>query len=77
MAPVGKTSSEGIPAGQYKVVTIALDLTGKKLIDEICHIAAYYQDPEIKTYSQYVMPVREVTHSAIRTHGIRILTSFG
>jgi len=62
-------------AGQEKVVAIALDLTGKKMTDEICHIAAYCY-PE-KTFSQYVMPFRDISPPSVRTHGLRIFTTFG
>ena len=70
-----EVTKSGIPEGSYKVVSLALDLTGKKLIDEICQIGAF-SFPD-KTFSQYVMPHREVSLSATRTHGIRIFTNFG
>jgi hypothetical protein len=69
------TSRTMLPEGNYKVVSFALDLTGKKLIDEICHIGAYVH-PD-KGFSQYVMPYRDMSRGATRTHGIRIFTNFG
>lgn len=47
----------GLPAGDYRIVAWDLDTTGRRLIDEICQIAAY--TPE-KTYSQYVMPYKNI-----------------
>jgi len=79
MAPVAaeETISASTPSTgpNYKVACIALDLTGRKLIDEICHIGAYF--PPDKTFSQYVMPHRNVSRSASHTFGIKIFTSFG
>jgi len=75
MAPAGLEQSR-IPAdGKYVVASIALDLTGKKLIDEICQLAGYYH-PD-KTFAQHVMPHRDISRSATRTHGIKIFTNFG
>ncbi|CAL8082442.1 unnamed protein product [Orchesella dallaii] len=76
MAPVAKETISSSPSGQdYKVACIALDLTGRKLIDEICHIGAYC--PPDKAFSQYVMPYRDISRSASITFGIKIFTSFG
>ncbi|CAL8088490.1 unnamed protein product [Orchesella dallaii] len=76
MAPVAEDTISSTPSGQnYKVACIALDLTGRKLIDEICHIGAYC--PPDKAFSQYVMPHRDISRSASITFGIKIFTSFG
>jgi len=76
MAPVAEETSSTTPSGQnYKVACIALDLTGRKLIDEICHFGAYC--PPDKSFSQYVMPHRDISRSASITFGIKIFTSFG
>jgi len=65
----------GVPDGSYKVVGMALDLTGRKLIDEICQIGAFcYPD---KKFGQYIMPYRDVSRRSSRTHGIKVFTYFG
>jgi len=69
------TTKTMLPEGNYKVVSFALDLTGKKLIDEICHIGAFAHPDHV--FSQYVMPYRDVSRSSTRAHGIRVFTSFG
>jgi hypothetical protein len=59
----------------YRVVAFALDLTGKKLIDEICHISACHEDGS--SFDQYIMTYRDISRSSIRSHGIRIFTMLG
>jgi len=64
-----------VPDGNYKVVGLALDLTGQKFIDEICQIGAFcYPD---KKFAQYIMPYRDVSQRSSKAHGIRVRTSFG
>jgi len=75
MAPVADAVSPPPPEPAYKVACIALDLTGRKLIDEICQIGGYYH-PD-KSFSQYVMPHRDISRGASRTFGIKIFTNFG
>jgi len=65
----------GIPEGNYKVVTFAADLTGRKSFDEICQIAAFVH-PD-KVYSQYVMPFCNVSLGSTRNHGIKVFVLFG
>lgn len=57
----------------YKVVSIALDLTGRRLTDEICHVAAFCH-PD-KTFSQYVMPFNDVSLVGVKAHGVRVFTT--
>ncbi|CAG7716876.1 unnamed protein product [Allacma fusca] len=77
MAPATDNSvpvlSESRPI--YRVVAFALDLTGKKLIDEICHISACHEDGA--SFDQYIMTYRDISRSSIRSHGIRIFTMLG
>lgn len=79
MAPLVSTDSSSLPAGHYKVVCLALDLTGKKgpSIEEICQIGAYYPSEQPRVFSQYVMPFRDISPSSIRVHGVRTFTTFG
>jgi len=77
MAPA---TDSGMPcyaerASNYKVMSFAVDLTGKKLIDEICHLTACQGEQTL--YDQYIMPYRDVSRSSTRTHGIRIYTLLG
>lgn len=75
MAPVADASTTPPPVPSYKVACIALDLTGRKLIDEICQIGGYAHPS--KAFSQYVMPHRDISRGASRTFGIKIFTNFG
>lgn len=61
----------GLPPGDYSLVGWDLDTTGRRLIDEICHIAAY---SPTDTFSQYVMPFRDLNIMAQRRHNIRVIT---
>ena len=59
--------------GDYLVVAWDLDTTGRRLIDEICHIGAHYVNSEGKdlNFSQYVMPYKNPNPGARRSFGIR------
>lgn len=60
-----------VPAGEYRLVAWDLDTTGRRLIDEICQIAAYTPS---SAFSQYVMPFRDPNPGAQRRHNIRVIT---
>lgn len=62
----------GIPDGRYRLVGWAVDTTGRRLIDEICHIAAYTPTSQ---FSQYIMPYRDINPTFIRRHLIRVINS--
>lgn len=74
-----------VPAGKYTVVAWDMDTTGRRLIDEICQIGAFYQGPasQEKTgtneeaspvrFSQYVMPYKNLNPGARRSSGIRVV----
>ena len=55
------------------VVAWDLDTTGRRLIDEICHIGAHYVNSEGEdlNFSQYVMPYKNPNPGARRSFGIR------
>ncbi|XP_069672494.1 maternal protein exuperantia [Periplaneta americana] len=61
----------GLPPGDYRLVGWDLDTTGRRLIDEICQIAAF--SPTLN-FSQYVMPFRDMNPAARRRHNIRVVT---
>jgi hypothetical protein len=65
------------PSG-YLVVAWDLDTTGRRLIDEICHIGGFYVDGEgeAKNFSQYVMPYKNPNPGARRSFGIRYFFEF-
>ncbi|XP_032521833.2 maternal protein exuperantia isoform X1 [Danaus plexippus] len=61
----------GLPPGEYSLVGWDMDTTGRRLIDEICQIAAY--TPK-QTYSQYIMPYGDLNPGARRRHNVRVVT---
>lgn len=62
--------------GDFQVVAWDLDTTGRRLIDEICHIGAYYVagDGSAETFSQYVMPYKNPNPGARRSFGIKVVS---
>ncbi|KAK6643467.1 hypothetical protein RUM43_004972 [Polyplax serrata] len=60
-----------LPPGKYRLVGFDLDLTGRRLIDEICHIAAYTPNSQ---FSQYVMPFRNLNAASKNRHLLRVVT---
>ncbi|CAH0598282.1 unnamed protein product [Chrysodeixis includens] len=61
----------GLPPGKYALVGWDMDTTGRRLIDEICQIAAY--TPK-QSYSQYIMPYGDLNPGARRRHNVRVVT---
>ncbi|KAG5677885.1 hypothetical protein PVAND_007602 [Polypedilum vanderplanki] len=57
--------------GNYTYVGFDIDTTGRRLIDEIVHIAAYTPDD---AYSQYIMPLMNLNPVARNRHQIRVIT---
>lgn len=68
---VNSEEVSGLPPGDYSVVGLDLDTTGRRLIDEICHIAAF---SPADSFSQYVMPFRDLNFLAQRRHSIKVIT---
>ncbi|EFN64352.1 Maternal protein exuperantia [Camponotus floridanus] len=62
----------GIAPGDYCLVGWDMDTTGKKVIDEICQIAGYTSN---STYSQYVMPYKDLNPTAIKRHSMKVVTN--
>lgn len=50
--------AKGIETGKYQLVGWGIDTTGRRLIDEIIHVAAY-TSPESE-FSQYIMPFADI-----------------
>lgn len=63
---------KGIPSGNYRLVGWGVDTTGRRLIDEICQIAAFTPKSE---FSQYIMPFADLNLSYRRKHSIRIVNT--
>ncbi|XP_055686851.1 maternal protein exuperantia [Lutzomyia longipalpis] len=68
---VGTSSGGSLPEGKYTIVSVDIDATGRRLIDEIVHLAAYTPDSE---FSQYVMPYMNLNPAARQRHQVRVIT---
>lgn len=66
-----KLCAAGISSGNYQIVGWDMDTTGKKVIDEICQIAGY--TPSC-SYSQYVMPYKNLNPPAMKRHNMKVVT---
>lgn len=62
--------AKGVEEGRYRLVGWAVDTTGRRLIDEICQIAAYTPDSK---FSQYIMPFSDIRLIYRRRHSIRVI----
>lgn len=62
---------KGVPEGNYRLVGWAIDTTGRRLIDEICQIAAYTPTSQ---FSQYIMPFADLNPGSRRRHNLHIVT---
>lgn len=67
-----RAPARGIPNGRYRLIGWAIDTTGRRLIDEICQIAAYTPTSQ---FSQYIMPYKDINPTFIRRHLIRVINS--
>lgn len=70
-SPARKPCGADINPGNYQIVGWDMDATGKKVIDEICQIAGYTPS---SSYSQYVMPYKDLDPPATKRHNIKIVT---
>ncbi|KAF5307488.1 hypothetical protein FQR65_LT06843 [Abscondita terminalis] len=61
---------KGVPDGDYKLVGWGIDTTGRRLIDEICQIAAYSTASQ---FSQHIMPFADLNPGSRRRHNLRII----
>ncbi|XP_059609216.1 maternal protein exuperantia isoform X2 [Phlebotomus argentipes] len=60
-----------LPEGNYTIIGVDIDTTGRRLIDEIVHLAAYTPEQE---FSQYVMPYMNLNPAARQRHQVRVIT---
>lgn len=72
-APLIMEKCKGVPNGKYRLVGWEIDTTGKRLIDEICQLAAYTPKSQ---FSQYIMPYPDITPLYVRKHAICVVTTF-
>lgn len=64
-------ANEPLPKGNYTLVGIDVDTTGRRLIDEIVQLAAYTPDTQ---FSQYIIPIMNLNPAARQRHQIRVIT---
>jgi len=69
---IPETPAKGIPLGKYRLVGWAVDITGRRLIDEIVQIAGYTPDSK---FSQYIMPFSDLNPVYSRKHNIRVFNT--
>ncbi|KAL3285533.1 hypothetical protein HHI36_000064 [Cryptolaemus montrouzieri] len=64
--------ARGVPSGKYRLVGWEIDTTGRRLIDEICQIAAYTPKSQ---FSQYIMPYADINPAFVRKHALRVVNA--
>jgi len=57
--------------GKFTYVGLDVDATGRRLIDEIIHIAAYTPKD---SFTQHIMPLMNLNPGARQRHQIRVIT---
>ncbi|XP_017147052.2 maternal protein exuperantia-1 [Drosophila miranda] len=62
---------EVLPAGNYILVGVDIDTTGRRLIDEIVQLAAYTPKDNFR---QYIMPYMNLNPAARQRHQIRVIS---
>ncbi|XP_022228165.1 maternal protein exuperantia-1 [Drosophila obscura] len=62
---------EELPAGNYILVGVDIDTTGRRLIDEIVQLAAYTPKDN---FQQYIMPYMNLNPAARQRHQIRVIS---
>ncbi|CAK9811822.1 Maternal protein exuperantia [Anthophora quadrimaculata] len=70
-SPSRKPCTYGIGPGNYRLIGWDMDTTGRKVIDEICQIASYTPS---SSYSQYVMPYKDLNPPAMKRHNMKVVT---
>ncbi|XP_002133950.2 maternal protein exuperantia-2 [Drosophila pseudoobscura] len=62
---------EELPAGNYILVAVEIDTTGRRLIDEIVQLAGYTSKGN---FQQYIMPYMNLNQAARQRHQIRVIS---
>ncbi|XP_016989473.1 maternal protein exuperantia [Drosophila rhopaloa] len=60
-----------LPAGNYILVGVDIDTTGRRLIDEIVQLAAYTPTDH---FEQYIMPYMNLNPAARQRHQVRVIS---
>ncbi|KAH8258243.1 hypothetical protein KR038_008505 [Drosophila bunnanda] len=60
-----------LPVGDYLLVAIDIDTTGRRLIDEIVQLAAYTPSDH---FEQYIMPYMNLNPAARQRHQVRVIS---
>ncbi|ALC41514.1 exu [Drosophila busckii] len=65
------TIKEELPVGNYIMVAVDIDTTGRRLIDEIVQLAAYTPSDH---FEQYIMPYMNLNPAARQRHQVRVIS---
>ncbi|KAH8369720.1 hypothetical protein KR093_000682 [Drosophila rubida] len=60
-----------LPTGNYILVSVDIDTTGRRLIDEIVQLAAYTPSDH---FEQYIMPYMNLNPAARQRHQVRVIS---
>lgn len=64
-------STNNLPKGKYTLVSVDVDTTGRRLIDEIVQLSAYTPESQ---FAEYIMPIMNLNPAARQRHQIRVIT---
>ncbi|XP_017073045.1 maternal protein exuperantia [Drosophila eugracilis] len=64
-------TKDELPAGNYILVGVDIDTTGRRLIDEIVQLAAYTPTDH---FEQYIMPYMNLNPAARQRHQVRVIS---
>ncbi|EDW02440.1 GH19889 [Drosophila grimshawi] len=67
----GVAIKDELPKGDYILVAIDIDTTGRRLIDEIVQLAAYTPTDH---FEQYIMPYMNLNPAARQRHQVRVIS---
>ncbi|KAH8396871.1 hypothetical protein KR215_005765 [Drosophila sulfurigaster] len=70
-AAAGVSIKDELPSGNYVVVSVDIDTTGRRLIDEIVQLAAYTPSDH---FEQYIMPYMNLNPAARQRHQVRVIS---
>ncbi|KAH8411055.1 hypothetical protein KR222_011046 [Zaprionus bogoriensis] len=70
-AAAGVATTDQLPTGNYILVSVDIDTTGRRLIDEIVQLAAYTPSDH---FEQYIMPYMNLNPAARQRHQVRVIS---
>ncbi|KAF7993412.1 hypothetical protein HCN44_009998 [Aphidius gifuensis] len=68
---INASKMEKLAPGNYEIVAWDMDTSGKRLYDEICHIAGYTPST---TFQQYILPFNYMNYPATKRHNLKVIT---